>query len=340
MRRPCLLACVGVAAAVVAVSAGRRETFTATSGVPAHIAGQFDLALNFQQAANGQYYVFDRRGHAVYRIESDLQTAKKIVQIGQEEGRLYEPTAFDLEPEGTFVVADAVAGTERIQVFNSVGQRVTGFNLPGRFSARLTLGSLVLNGIGSLQYTGRSVLLNYPETGALVTEFGLGGTPTRSFGHLRPTGHEQDRDVHLALNSGLPLVNPKGGFYFVFLAGEPIFRRYDSAGTLVYERIVQGSEMDQIVRALPSTWPRRKSGPDKELPLVLPTVRTAAVDPDGNLWIAFASVPITYVFDGEGDKIRMVKFEAAGTISPTSLFFPSKHRVLATPGCYEFRIPR
>ena len=36
-----------------------------------------------------------------------------------------------------------------------------------------------------------------------------------------------------------------------------------------------------------------------------PTIRTAAVDPDGHLWIAF-TVPYTYVFDRDGDKIRTV----------------------------------
>jgi len=29
-------------------------------------------------------------------------------------------------------------------------------------------------------------------------------------------GQESDRQVHLGLNAGLPLVNPKGGYYFVF----------------------------------------------------------------------------------------------------------------------------
>lgn len=323
--------------AAATLSAGKRETLVATGGIPAHIAGQFDLALNFQQAANGQYYVFDRRAHAVYRIEEDLQTARKIVQIGPEEGRLIEPTAFDLEPQGTFVVADAPTGVERIQVFNSVGQRMTGFNLPGRFAPRLTLGSMVLNGVGSLQYTGRSVLLNYPETGALVTEYGLGGTPVRTFGHLRPTGQEADRDVHLALNSGMPLVNPQGGFYFVFLAGEPIFRKYDAAGKLLFERRIQGTEIDPVVSNLPASWPRRRGGPNPDMPLVIPHVRTASVDPDGNLWIAF-TFPIVYVFDAEGDKVRMVQLRGAGMISPTSLFFPSRDRLLATPGCYEFRV--
>ena len=97
-----------------------------------------------------------------------------------------------------------------------------------------------LNGIGSLQYTGTSILLSEPETGGLVSEYSLVGGVNRTFGNLRPTGHEDDRQLHLALNSGLPLVDPQGGFFFVFQTGEPIFRKYDDAGRLVFERHIEG----------------------------------------------------------------------------------------------------
>jgi hypothetical protein len=32
------------------------------------------------------------------------------------------------------------------------------------------------------------------------------------------------------LNVGVVLLNPKGGYYFVFLSGLPTFRKYDAAG--------------------------------------------------------------------------------------------------------------
>ena len=66
-----------------------------------------------------------------------------------------------------------------------------------------------------------------------------------------------------------------------------------------------------------------------------PTIRTAAVDRAGNLWIAFV-VPYTYVYDRDGDKTRTVQFRAAGIITPNSLFFGSNGRLLVTPGLYEF----
>ena len=140
--------------------------------------------------------------------------------------------------------------------------------------------------------------------------------------------------MHLALNSGIPLVDPTGGFYFVFQTGEPVFRKYDAAGQLVFERRVQGREIDQLVNNLPTNWPKRQTS-EGEMPLVAPTIRTAAVDAAGNLWLAFV-VPFTYVYDRDGDKSRTVQFNAAGILAPSSLFFGKNDRVLVTPGLYEF----
>jgi hypothetical protein len=140
-----------------------------------------------------------------------------------------------------------------------------------------------------------------------------------------------DRDLHLALNSGIPLVDPAGGFFLVFHAGLPVFRKYDRDGRLLFERRMQGVETDRIIDGLPATWPRR----DGELAVVRSTVRAAAVDRRGNLWVSFVD-PYTYVFDRQGDKIRTVQFRGVDVIAPTGLFFTSGNRLLVTPGLFEF----
>jgi hypothetical protein len=165
----------------------------------------------------------------------------------------------------------------------------------------------------------------------------LTGGANRTFGQLRPTGHEADRDLHLALNSGIPLVDPSGGFIFVFQTGHPVFRKYDAGGKLLYERSIQGREIDEVIGTMPTRWPRRKTE-DGEFPLVRPTIRTAAIDPDGQLWVSFV-VPYTYVYDKDGDKVRTVQFRGAGILAPNSLFFGKKSRALVTPGLYEFAVP-
>ena len=330
----------GVAALALAAAApppSRVDILRSTGGLPAHVAGSFRDPLGFQQTDGGRYFVFDRRAHAVYTIDGDA--AKKIVDIGAEPGRVLDPTAFDLDPsDGSFVVADAPLRRSRVQLFTADGRRLGGFTLAEREKPRLTFGSMVLNGIGTIQYAGGSILINQPEAGALVSELGPYGTPIRTFGRLRATGHEADGNLHLALNVGFPLADPTGGFYFVFSAGVPMFRKYDASGTLVFERHIEGPEVDEYLRTMPTRWPARRTEDGDLLPLVSPAVRTAAVDREGRLWIALAS-PFTYVYDAAGDKVRTVQFRGASLLSPNSLFFTKDGRVLVTPGCYEFRMP-
>lgn len=318
--------------AAVRVSPGSVEVLRSIGSLAPDVVGLFREPIGFKQIANGDYYVFDRRGHTVYRVDPSGTNATKLVQIGAEEGRLIEPSAFDVANNGTFTVADGPNGRERISIFNPAGVWTGGFFLPGRGASRVVLGSLTLSGVGTLSFNGRSLLMSHPETGWLMTEYGSAGTPIRSIGELRKTGHESDRDLHLAWNSGIPIADPDGGFFFVFMAGEPAFRKYDEKGTLIYERVIQGREIDPLVAAIPDRWPRRNPG---ELPLVAPIVRTAAVDRSGRLWISFV-LPFSYVYDAGGEKVRTVQFRGAGIVSPSSLWFNEKGRVLVTPGCYEF----
>jgi hypothetical protein len=311
------------------------ETLTSIGALPAHIAGSFRDLTICQQTRDGEYFVFDRRAHAVFSAAKGSSAAREIVRIGAEAGRVLRPSAFDLAEDGSFVVADSPGDRGRIQVFLLGGASIGGFTLATRETPTLTFDGVVTTGIASIEYTGRSLLISQPEAGALISEYTLDGKIVRTFGTLRPTGHESDRDVHLALNAGLPIVNPKGGVYFVFLAGTPLFRKYDAAGTLVFERHIEGIETDDYIRSIPTSWPRRRSPDGDDHPLVNPGIRTAAADPDGNLWISLGT-PFTYVYDGNGDKRRTIQFRAAGIIAPRSMYFTHDNRVLVTPGCYAF----
>ncbi len=182
---------------------------------------------------------------------------------------------------------------------------------------------------------GRSVFVSLPESGALISEFTVSGEAVRAIGVPRATGFENDPDIHFALNAGIPLVAPEGGFYFVFQAGRPMVRKLDEAGAVVFERHVEGREIDGVLNALPTTWPRRQVG-DRLLPLVPQLVRAAAVDASGSLWVSLAHVPVTYVYDAQGDRTRVVQFRGAGVIEPSGLFFAADGHLLVAPGCDIF----
>src|SRR5258706_10471225 len=182
----------------------KADVLRPSGAVPAHIAGRFREPTGFQQSASGQHFVFDRRAHTVYGIDAQLSSSWEIIQIGAEPGRIIDPTAFAVEPNGSFVVADAPNNRERIQIFSSAGARLGGFLLSGRLKARVVLGASVMNGIGSLQYTGTSILLSQPDTDSLIAEYALNGGVNRLIGRMRRPGHEDDPEVHLGLNSGIP----------------------------------------------------------------------------------------------------------------------------------------
>jgi hypothetical protein len=321
-------------ALVTGATAIQTETLRSVGGLPAHIAGRFTELTLCRQAADGTFVVFDRRSHTVFTVGRTGDEPREVVQIGAEPGRILRPYAFDLAADGSFVVADAPGGRGRVQFFTSSGSRLGGFALPGREASLVTFDGLVISGLGSLVYNGRSIFVSRPQSGSLVTELGVDGVSARAFGELRDTGHEQDLDLHRALNSGLIVINPEGGFYFVFVAGVPMFRRYDASGTLMFERHIEGTELDDYMRNRPTTWPRRKTA-DGEIPLVRPAVRAAAADASGGLWVSL-DVPYTYVYDRKGDKQRVVQFRAAGPIGPTSVSFTPTGRLLATPGCFLF----
>jgi hypothetical protein len=113
-----------------------------------------------------------------------------------------------------------------------------------------------------------------------------------------------------------------------------MFRKYDEAGRLSFERHIEGPDLDDYIRSLPNSWPKRRTE-DGELPIVQPAVRAAAADADGNLWVSLMT-PVTYVYDSAGDKRRTIQFRGAGIMAPRSFFFTSGGTALVAPGCYEF----
>ncbi len=315
----------------------RAEVLTSVDALPAHIATSFRDPVAFTQSDSGAYFVFDRRAQAVYGIDKARTEVTRLVQVGPERGRIIRPTAFSSEPGGAFVVADLPDRAVRIQRFADRGYLLNGFTLSRGGGPQVAVSGFVGGGITSLQSTGDSIFLSRPATGSLVEEYSWDGQMERAFGTLRATGQESDQAVHLALNAGLPLVDPAGGFYFVFQAGIPVFRKYDAAGHFLFERHIEGRELDQTLATQPSVWPKRRTPEGEEVPAVPVVIRSAAVDPRGNLWVALGQGPV-FVYSPDGDKVRTLQLRAAGALAPTSLFFAGPSRLLVTPGCYIFDV--
>lgn len=311
----------------------RVDVLTASRALPPALAARVSQPIGFVRAASGPYLILDRHAHTLFRLDAGWTSVQKLAAVGIEQGSIIEPGALAVNSGDVVAVSDAPGGRERIQLFTLNGDVLGGFYLAPATAPRLVAERLIINGAGSVQFNGTSLLINRPEAGTLIQELDLQGRVVRHFGELRETGHESDAILHSALNSGLPLVDPTGGFFLVFQSGVPAFRKYDASGTLLYERHIEGVEVDEAIQALPRTWQPR-AGSDL-IPVVEPIVRAAAVDSRGQLWVAL-SAPFTYVYDAAGDKIRTVQFRGPALISPTTLSFAKDDRVLVTPGCYEF----
>jgi hypothetical protein len=326
-----------LSAAVAATSPAHHsagvEVLSAVDGLPAHIVSQFVDPIGFARTTTGESLVLDRRAHTIYAVNRQRTSVRKVIVVGFEEGKVLRPGVLALSSDDIFAVADAPNGFERIQYFSTTGSYIGGFDLQTRAVPRLSAGSLILSGVGSMFFTGKTFLVNRPETGALISELDTSGAVVRHIGALRRTGHEADDQLHVTMNVGLPLVDPSGGYYFVFMTGVPRFLKFAANGTLVYERHIEGVELDRQIQALPTTWPRRDSG---GLPIVPPLVRAAAVDPDGRLWVSLIE-PYTYVYDPDGRKLRTVQFKGAGILAANSLSYTTDGRLHETPGCYEFK---
>jgi hypothetical protein len=307
---------------------------TPVFAIPAHAIAQIPGAVSVVKTADGDYLVLDRRAHALYRVARTSGTVRRLTAVGHEPGRLLNPSMISMSRDDIVAVMDAPNNLQRIQYFSSAGMLINGFFLPIQGSPSLIIGDQVVSGTGAMAFTGDTFYVNEPAWGSLVAELTSAGAVRRHIGHLRPTMQESDKELHAALNTGLPVVDPTGGLFFVFQAGRPMFRKYGVGGQLVYERHIEGVEIDGVIAGLPNLWPARPAG---IRPVLRPTVRTAAADAHGRLWVALTT-GYTYVYDTRGDKMRTVIFEGARPLLPSSLFFTRDSRVLVGPEGYEFDI--
>lgn len=334
-----LLAFAALAAALVVADASatfEAEVLKPIGAIPAHALSRISGALSVARLANGDgdYLVLDRREHTVFRIDRTGNSVRRLMDIGTEGGKLLRPSAMQLAPNGILAVLDAPTAYQRVQYFDTDGKLIGIFYLPLVGTPNVIVGDDVMSGVGAMAFNGRTFLMNEPAWGSLFAELDNSGKLIRHIGELRKTGYESERALHLSFNTGVPVVNPTGGTYFVFQTGIPVFRKYNEQGRLVFERHIEGIELDAVIQTLPNRWIDRKDG---SKPFPIPVVHTAAADPLGRLWVAVRS-GYTYVYDANGEKIRTIRFDGARQIQPTSFYFPRPDRLVIGPDGYEFDI--
>lgn len=302
------------------------------AAVPAHVLAEMQEPSSVARTADGDYLILDRRAHTVFRVDPLGRSVRRLMDVGHEPGRLLRPSVLSMGRDDIFAVLDAPNGLQRIQYFDTAGLHIGGFYLPIVGAPSLVSGNVVVSGVGAMAFTGKTFLVNQPAWGSIVAELDTAGTVLRHVGQLRLTGHERDPDLHQAFNVGLPVAEPAGGFFFVFQTGIPLFRKYSASGQLLFERHIEGPELDPVLQALPNRWLDRPAG---TRPFPQPTIQTAAVDGEGRLWVALPTGQV-YVYDASGQKIRVVRLQGARPLRPSSFFFTRDRRLVVGPDGYEF----
>jgi hypothetical protein len=297
-----------------------------------HVVNAFEQPGAYVSTRQGHYLVLDRRAHTVHQVDPDGRAGRPMLHIGQEPGRVLRPLSLAISTNDVLAVMDAPGANQRIQYFTSDGRLTGGYYLPIAGGESLTVGNQVVSGSGAMAFSGDQIWINVPAWGSLMSALDGTGQFVRHIGQLRPTGHESTPTLHLALNAGVPAPDRDGSMFFVFQTGIPMLRRYSAAGDLIFERHIEGLELDPIIQRLPTLWVPRNDG---SRPLPAPVVRTAAVDAEGQLWVVLQTGHV-YVYNRMGEKQRVVTFGGALSELPSSLFFTSRNRVLVGPGGYEF----
>lgn len=315
------------------------EILNSVAAVSPRVAASFREPAAFVETRDGRYLVFDRRAQAVFSLDAALANPKKLTTVGPSDGELLQPFAFALTGQRTFFVIDVPGPYERVQTFHDTGTPLTVFSKwPERGAApRLTVGATVFNGFSPVTASQAGLLTQVPGNAALFCELDATGRILRQVGQWRPTGFEQDPLLHRALNAGLALEAPDGSLWFVFTGGLPIVRKYSAAGDFLFERHLEGPELDAVIQSLPTRWPTRVIG-SREIPVVAPTVRTAAFAPDGQLWVSLVT-PFTYVIDTDGNKTRTVQFRGVNPVAADHIAFGTDGRILVAPELYVFQRP-
>ncbi len=325
-----------VVAVTVTTAQHRVDVLEPVFALPAHVFARFQQPATIVVTSTGDYLVLDRRAHTVFRLDTSGRVVTPIRGIGHEPGRVLRPMAIALSDDDILAVLDAPNNFQRLQYFAPDGMRIGGFYLPLLGTQSLVIGDQVVAGAGAMAFNGRTFWFNAPAWGALMSEIDTAGGVMRHVGQLRATGHEDNRVLHEALNTGTPVVDPTGGVFFVFQTGRPMLRKYDATGRLLFERHIEGPELDPIIARLPDRWATPDDG---SRPLPAPLVRTAAADRSGRLWVALQTGHV-YVYDPVGEKVRTLVFGGPSRDLTSSLFFTPGGRVLTGPAGYEFDVPR
>jgi hypothetical protein len=296
--------------------AGRSDSdvISAKSRVPPATGPRYEEVFNniplsaYDVAAyQGKYILSDFKGHRILVVGDNMQVEKEFGRIGSGPGRLFHPGSLDVAGDGTIYVQDG--GNERIVKFTSDGHH---------------LGDLPLSDFAGFAVGPRNELyLGQPEEGHLITVYSSSGKKLRSLGQLKkfseiygPEFAEKDLPYKTAFNRVRLSTDADGNIYVSFML-TPLLQKYSPAGELLFERRLEGPEIDRLMAAIQKQKyiGTMSDGADARIVALDPVIEPSS----GNILVPLVDGSI-YLADRDGKRLNFLRPQA---MQPTDeSFYP------------------
>lgn len=253
----------------------------------------------------GLYVVSERTRNSVLVIDGQSSVRKVIGGIGSGPGRLFRPGQLDVASDGVIYVQDG--GNDRIQSFDFEGRFLGGFQ--------------TTQYMGFAAGAGGEVYLGQPERGALVTVYSREGRVLRSFGKTKRLSEvygaeyaARDEQFRDAINR-VRLTVDEDGSILVSFALAPILQKYTRQGELVFERQLEGPELDALKQeVLADAGGGHLVMSLDGFPERLMSLEAVAL-PGGEINVVLIDGSI-YVADAEGRKVGIIRPRARQKFTP------------------------
>ncbi len=249
---------------------------------------------------NNLYYVSDRKRHSVIVFNERFEIQREIGGIGSAPGRLFRPGYIEVSDDGIIYVQDG--GNERIQSFTLDGTHL------GTFSTEPYMGFAA--------GTRGEIYLGQPEKGALISVHSREGKLLRSFGKLKDYSdfygeafRDRNEEFSNAINRVRLSVDRDGNILASFML-IPLIQKYTRDGELVFERRLEGPEIDALTQSPSGRLTMSMDGFVGEI-IALEAIPL----PNGEIGVVLTDRSI-YVADQSGQRLRVLRPSVETNFTP------------------------
>lgn len=251
------------------------------------------------------YVVSERTRNSILVLNQRAEVLKEIGGIGSAPDKLFRPGYVDVADDGVIYVQDG--GNERIQSFDLEGRHLGGF--------------VTTQYMGFAAGAGGEVYLGQPERGKLISVYSRAGKRLRSFGALKTFSEvygldqsHKDETYRNAINRVRLTVDGDGNILVSFMLA-PLIQKYTPQGDLVFERRLEGPEIDRLAEMVASDLGESRLTMSLDgVPERVMALEATAL-PGGKINVVLIDGSV-YVADQEGRRVRVINTQAAPTFTP------------------------